>query len=48
MRDINLPKFGSAKDFVDLHDIVKQHVEQYSSWTVEIEKVEKMAPVQVE
>jgi hypothetical protein len=38
---------GSPKDFVDFHDIVKQHVEQDSVWTAEIEKVENMAPGQV-
>jgi hypothetical protein len=36
MRDINLPKFNSLEDFVDLHDIVKQHAEQDSLWTLEI------------
>jgi len=25
MRDIDFPEFGSAKDFFDLHEIVKQH-----------------------
>jgi hypothetical protein len=32
MRDIDLPEFGTPDDFVDLHDIVKLHVEQDSSW----------------
>jgi hypothetical protein len=41
MKDIGLPEFGSPKDFVDLHDIVKKHAEQDSAWTVEIEKVDK-------
>jgi hypothetical protein len=31
-----------------LHDIVKLHAEQDSSWSVEIEKVENMAPGQVQ
>jgi hypothetical protein len=31
MRDIGLPEFDSPEDFVDLHDIVKQHVEQDST-----------------
>jgi hypothetical protein len=48
MRDIGLPEFGSPEDFVDLHDIVKQHAEQDSSWTAEIEKVENMVPGQVQ
>jgi hypothetical protein len=48
MRDIGLPKFNSPEDFVDLHDIVKQHAEQDSLWTVEIEKVENMASGQVQ
>jgi hypothetical protein len=48
MKDIGLPEFGSPEDFVDLHDIVKQHAEQDSTWTVEITKVESMAPGQVQ
>jgi hypothetical protein len=28
MKDINLLEFVSPKDFVDLHDIVKQHAEK--------------------
>jgi hypothetical protein len=31
MRDIQLPDFGMPEDFVDLHDIVKQHGEQDQS-----------------
>jgi hypothetical protein len=30
MKGIGLLEFGSPEDFVDLHDIVKQHVEQES------------------
>jgi hypothetical protein len=48
MRDIDLPEFSSPENLVDLHDIVKQHVEKDSSWNVEIEKVENMAPGQVQ
>jgi hypothetical protein len=48
MRDIDLPEFGSSDDFVDLHDIVKLHAEQDSSWAVEIKKVANMAPGQVQ
>jgi hypothetical protein len=48
MRDIGLPEFGSPEEFVDLHDIVKQHVEQDSSWTANIAKVENMVPGQVQ
>jgi hypothetical protein len=47
IRDIGFPEFGSPEDFFDLHDIVKQHAEQESSWTAEIEKVENMAWGQV-
>jgi hypothetical protein len=47
MRDIGLPEFGSPEDFVDLHDIVKQHEKQDSLWIAEIAKVENMAPGQV-
>jgi hypothetical protein len=47
MRDIGLPKFSSPEDFVDLHDIVKQHAEKESSWSTEIENVENMALGQV-
>jgi hypothetical protein len=48
MKDIDLPKFGSPKDFVNLHDIVKKHAKKDSAWTREIAKVESMAPVQVQ
>jgi len=48
MKSIDLPEFGSPKDFVDLHDIVKIHVEQDSTWTSEITQVESMAPRQVQ
>jgi hypothetical protein len=48
MRDIGLPEFGTPEDFVDLHDIVKLHAEQDSSWTAEIEKVANMVPGQVQ
>jgi hypothetical protein len=48
MKDISLLEFGSPEDFFDLHDIVKQHVEQDSTWTTKIEKVENMALGQVQ
>jgi hypothetical protein len=48
MKDISLPEFGSPEDFVDLHDIVKQHVEKDSTWIAEIKKVANMAPGQVQ
>jgi hypothetical protein len=48
MKDIGLPEFGSPEDFVDLHDIFKQHAEQDSTWTIDIEKVASMAPGQVQ
>jgi hypothetical protein len=48
MKGIDLPEFGSLEDFVDLHDIVKQHAEQDSAWTTDIEKVASMAPGQVQ
>jgi hypothetical protein len=44
MRDIDLQEFGTPDDFVDLHDKVKLHVEQDSSWDAEITKVANMAP----
>jgi hypothetical protein len=44
MRDIDLPEFFAPKYFVNLHDIVKIHEEQDSSWTAEIAKVANMAP----
>jgi hypothetical protein len=46
--DIGLPEFDTFEDFVDLHDIVKLHVEQDSSWNAEIEKVANMVLGQVE
>jgi hypothetical protein len=36
------------KDFVDLHDIVKQHAKKDLAWTAEIEKVANMVPGQVQ
>jgi hypothetical protein len=48
MRDIDLPEFDTPDDFVDLRDIVKLHFEQDSSWDAEIEKVENMAPGQLQ
>ena len=48
MKDISLPEFISPKDFFNLHDIVKLHAEQDSSWDEEIEKVENMMPGQVQ
>jgi hypothetical protein len=48
MKGIDLPKFGSLEDFVDLHDIVKKHAEQDSTSTTEIAKVASMVPGQVE
>jgi hypothetical protein len=36
MRSIDLPEFGPLEDFVDLHDIVKQHEEQDLSWEAKI------------
>jgi hypothetical protein len=48
MKGIGLPEFSSPEDFVDLHDIVKQHAEQDSEWTAKIVKVANMAPSQVQ
>jgi hypothetical protein len=48
MKDINLPEFVSLEEFLDLHDIVKQHAEQDSTWIIEIEKVASMVPGQVQ
>jgi hypothetical protein len=47
MKDIGLPKFSTLNDFVNLHDIVKSHTDQDSSWVEEIEKVADMALGQV-
>jgi hypothetical protein len=47
MKGIGLQKFDSHEDFVDLHDIVKKHVEEDLAWTTEIEKVSSMPPDQV-
>jgi hypothetical protein len=44
MRDIVLSEFSTPEDFVDLHDILKIHAEQDSSWTTKIEKVKNMVP----
>jgi hypothetical protein len=48
MRDIGLPEFDTPDDFFNLHDIVKSHAEQESSWAEEIAKVANMAPGQVQ
>jgi hypothetical protein len=48
MKDIGLPEFGTPEDFVDLHDIVKLHPKQDSSWTAEIEKVVNMVAGEVQ
>jgi hypothetical protein len=48
MRDIDLPEFDTLGDFFDFHDIVKLHVEQDSSWDVEIERMENMVSGQVQ
>ena len=48
MRDIDLPEFDTLDDFVDLHNIVKLHVKQDSSWAAEITRVENMALEQVQ
>jgi hypothetical protein len=48
MKDIGLPEFISPENFVDLHEIVKQHAKQDSVWTTEIENMATMAPGQVQ
>jgi hypothetical protein len=48
MRDTGLLEFDTPDDFVNLHNIVKSHAEQDSSWAEEIMKVANMAPRQVQ
>jgi 1,2-phenylacetyl-CoA epoxidase PaaB subunit len=48
MKDIGLLDFVSPKDFINFHDIVKRHVEQDSTWAVEIAQVESMTPDQIQ
>jgi hypothetical protein len=48
MKDIILPEFVSLEEFIDLHNIVKQHSKQESTWIVEIEKVASRVPGQVQ
>ena len=48
MKGIGLPELGSLKNFFDLHDIVKRHAEQDSTWTAEITQVESMVPGQIQ
>jgi hypothetical protein len=43
MKGIGLAEFSSPEDFVNLHDIVKQHAEQDLAWNTDIEKVSIMA-----
>jgi hypothetical protein len=47
MKGIDLPKFVSFEDFVNLHDIVKRHAKKDSAWQLEIIKVESMEPGQI-
>jgi hypothetical protein len=47
MKGINLPEFVSPEDFVDLHNIVKRHEEQDSTWIMEIAHVASMALGQI-
>jgi len=42
MRRIDLPEFGPLKDFVDLHDIVKQHQEKVLVWEEKIYQISSM------
>jgi hypothetical protein len=44
MKSIDLPEFGPPEDFVDLHDIVKQHQEQDLAWEAEISQDFKHDP----
>jgi hypothetical protein len=39
MKDIGFHNFGTPNDFTDLHDIVKLHTYQDSSWAEELAKV---------
>jgi len=48
MKGIGLRKFVSSKDFVDLHDIVKRHAKQDSTWELEITQVASMEPGQIQ
>ena len=47
MKDIELLEFGTPDDFNDLHDIVKSHIEQDSTWAKELAKVTDTVPGQV-
>jgi len=48
MKGIGLLEFGSPRDFVDLHDIVKQHAEKKSTWAMDITQVASMASGQIQ
>jgi hypothetical protein len=41
-------EFGSPEDFIDMHDITKQHAEQDSTWEVEIAQVTTMTLGQIQ
>jgi hypothetical protein len=47
MENIDLPEFGPPENFTDLHDIVKRHAEQDSTWEAEISQISSMTPGQV-
>jgi hypothetical protein len=47
-KGIGLLEFGSPEDFVDLHAIVKRHLEQDSAWEVEISHVASMTLGQIQ
>jgi hypothetical protein len=47
MENIGLPKFGTPENFTDLHDIVKRHAEQDSTWEPNISQISSMTPDQL-
>jgi hypothetical protein len=47
MKDIELPKFGTPDNFIDLSDIVKLHAKQDSLWTKELAKMIDARPRKV-
>jgi hypothetical protein len=47
MENIDLPEFIPLENFVDLHDIVKQHSKKDSEWEEEILQISSMTPGQV-
>jgi len=46
MKDFGLPEFSTLDEFINLGDVFKMHVEQYSLWAEECTKITNARPGQ--